>query len=369
VNSLSILHVDTGTDWRGGQAQVLSLMEGLALAGHRQCLAAPNGPLAERARRVGLPVAEFTSRSDLDLLAAAALSAFARRLRPDIVHAHTARAHPACALAARLARSACVVSRRVLFTHADGSPRGLSLKYRLPVDLYLCVSRAIRDGLARAGVPEARLRVVHDGVDVPGTERAVEAARANGRSAALRARWGTDGLVGILAAFTPEKDHATFLDAARLVSARRPATRFVLSGEGPLRAALEARAEALGLEDAVALPGFVPDLPALLGALDVLVLCSRFEGLGTSVLLAQAARVPVVATRVGGVPESVEDGATGLLVPAGDPDALAGAILRTLSEREESEGRVRRARRSVEEFDVARLIARTEAAYREVVAG
>ncbi len=369
MSPLSILHVDTEPVWRGGQAQVRALLGGLAARGHRQVHAAPDGPRAASARALDLPTAAFAPRSDVDLIAALALTGLARRARPDVVHAHTARAHGMGVLAAKLSGAACVVSRRVLFGPAGRN--GRSLKYRLPVDRYLCVSHAIQDGLARAGVPERRLRVVRDGVEVSGTEESVRAARADGRSAALRAGWGADpggALVGILAALTREKDHATFLEAARMVRQRRPAVRFVASGEGPLRADLLARAQAAGAGGTVEFPGFVEDLPAFLGALDVLVLCSVFEGLGTSLLLAQAASIPVVATRVGGIVEAVEDGVTGLLVPARDPYALAGAILSTLEDAAAQGRRVDAARRTVEAFDMPRMIEHTEAAYRDLLA-
>lgn len=368
MNPAAILHVDTETTWRGGQAQVLSLLEGLAARGHPQLLVAPDGPLAERARSKRIPVRVLTPRSDIDPVALVRLAAFAKRFQPGIVHAHTGRAHALAALTARLCGARSVVSRRVLF-HANGAPK-LSLKYRLPVDRYLCVSRAIRDHLERGGVPGARLSVVYDGVDVAGMDRDAAGARASGQARSLRQTYGVpeDGrLVGILAALTPEKDHATFLAAAALVLPRFPGARFAVVGEGSLRGFLTARAGALGLGSSVHFPGFSGDLPTLLAALDVLVLCSTHEGLGTSLLLGQAASIPVIGTRAGGIPEVIEHGRTGLLVPPGDPAALADAIAATLEDRAAREARVREARTAVERFDVGVMVEKTREVYRTLL--
>jgi glycosyltransferase involved in cell wall biosynthesis len=152
------------------------------------------------------------------------------------------------------------------------------------------------------------------------------------------------------------------------VLARRPDVRFVAAGEGPTRTDVAAQVAALGLGDSFLLPGFLDDVPAVLGALDLFVLSSYLEGLGTSVLDAQAARVPVVATNVGGVPEMIEDGVNGRLVPPRDPAALAAAILEALDDPQRTRARAAKARASVCAFDLTRTIERTEALYRELLA-
>jgi glycosyltransferase involved in cell wall biosynthesis len=169
-------------------------------------------------------------------------------------------------------------------------------------------------------------------------------------------------LVGMIAALAPHKDHATLVEAARRV----PGAWFVAAGTGPTAEAVRAQVAQAGLAERFLLPGFVDDVPALLGALDVFVLSSYLEGLGTSVLDAQAAGVPVVATRVGGVPEMIEDGRNGWLVPARDPAALADALADALARPDEGRRRAAAARETVRAFDRARTIEQTAALYREL---
>jgi len=364
---LRILHVDTAPTWRGGQAQILGLVRGLLARGHEQWLAAPDGPLAEKVAELGIPTRRFAPSSDLDLVAAFGLATYARRVQPQVVHLHSARAHATGLLAAGTAKAKSVVARRVDFEVAR-SPLS-ALKYRLPVDRFVTVSRGIADVLVRGGIPPSRIAVIHSGIDIDAVVSRVETARKGGAAEAMRRRLGAQGpLVGAIAALAPHKDHRTLVDAARLVLEERPDVRFVAAGAGPTEAAVRAQVEQLGLGEAFLLPGFVDDVPALLGALDVFVLSSYLEGLGTSVLDAQAAGVPVVATGVGGVPEMIEDGVNGRLVPPRDPRALADAILETLADPAAAQARAAKARVTVREFGLTRTIEKTEALYAELLA-
>ena len=364
---LRVLHVDSAHDWRGGQAQIRALIEGLARRGHTQWLAAPEGPLAQHVRALGVEDFRFAPRSDLDLGAALALAARAKSLAPDVVHLHSARAHATGWWAARRANAACVVARRVDFAVATNA---LSvLKYRLPVDAFVTVSQGIADVLHAAGIPAAKVRVIHSGIAVEAMAHAVDQARGERRGESLRTAWGVPAgapLVGMIAALAPHKDHVTFLDAARGVLALRPDAWFVCAGDGPSRDAVRAEAESPDLAGRVKLPGFVDDVPAVLAALDVFVLSSYLEGLGTSVLDAQAAGVPVVATWVGGIPEMIEPEVTGLLVPPRDPAALAAGIVRVLDEPGTARMRAGQARSTVQAFDIERTIDATEALYLEL---
>ncbi len=139
-------------------------------------------------------------------------------------------------------------------------------------------------------------------------------------------------IVGNIAALVPHKDHGTLVRAAKFVAAKRGDIAFVIIGEGELHAdLLRLRAE-LGLESSVFFAGFIPEAQCLLPAFDVFAMSSCMEGLGTIVLDANQAGVPVVATAGGGLPETVNDNQTGLLVPVGDAEALANGILRLLSD-------------------------------------
>jgi len=347
---------------------VLGLVQGLGARGHEQWLAAPDGPLASKVAALGVPTRRFAPAGDLDLVAAVRLAEYARRIRPLIVHLHSARAHATGLLAARACGAKSVVARRVDFEVGRGPLS--ALKYRLPVDRFVTVSRGIAEVLARGGIPEAKVTVIHSGIEVDAVAARVAAARSEGRSQAMRAALGVpEGapLVGAIAALAPHKDHRTLVAAAAIVLAKRPKARFVAAGDGPTAQAVRDQVGALGLDHAFRLPGFVDDVPALLGALDLFVLSSYLEGLGTSVLDAQAAGVPVVATGVGGVPEMITDCVNGRLVPPRDPAALADAILEALDDPETARARAEKARETVRAFDLARTIERTEALYRELL--
>ena len=234
----------------------------------------------------------WRARGDWDLLAAAKATQALRAAGVRVAHCHDARSHALGVPAARLAGvPAVVVSRRVSFP--VGTNPLSALKYRLPVDRYLCVSRGVTERLRVAGVPERRLSVVADGFELQEPLVTIDLRGLLGLPAETP-------LVGTVAALTPEKGHADLLEAAAyLVSASSPA-HFVWLGEGECRWTLLRRRAELNLESRVHLLGYRADAQALLRQCTVFALPSLEEGLGTSLIEALALGVPVVATAVGG---------------------------------------------------------------------
>ena len=174
-------------------------------------------------------------------------------------------------------------------------------------------------------------------------------------------------VVGTVAMLTDHKDHATLLSAAADVAARVPNAHFVIVGDGERRAALQAQASELGLLGRVVFTGFRQDLDRLIPAFDVFCLSSKMEGLGTSLLDAMCFARPVVATAAGGIPEAVEDGVTGRVVPIQDPEALAAALVGVLHDPEGRERLGRAGRGRFESrFSDTRMVEATLAVYDEL---
>ena len=198
------------------------------------------------------------------------------------------------------------------------------------------------------------------------------APRGHEARVAARRELGIDEtvpLMGNVANLTPKKDHAGLLAAFELIRQRIPDAVLLLIGSGPLEAELKAEVRSRSLAGGVRFLGSRGDVPALLPALDVFVLSSRFEGLPISLLEAMAAEVVCVTTRVGGIPEAITDGVEGRLVPPSDPPALADALVEVLSDPERRAALASMGRqRVVAEFSIGRAVERTEELYTQLLA-
>ena len=320
--ALAVLHVDPERGLGGGERQVLGLVQHLRDAGIRQTVAAhPAGRLAPLAAALGVATVPLAIRNHLDVLAARRLSGLLARERYDILHFHTARAHAMAAFVGGAPGVSRVVTRRMDYPLRGGwYTRRL---YNHEVQAVVAISDGVRAMLIESGVEAARITVVPSGVEA---ERFVPAA---GARAAARVRHATPDdacVVAVVGALETRKGHDVLLAAlARLDAA--PVVAWC-AGEGGARAALEARAAALGLADRVRFLGRVDDVATLLAGADLFVMPSRHEGLGVAALEAMAASLPVIASRVGGLPEAIVDGESGILVPPDDAAALAHAIAR-----------------------------------------
>ena len=328
------LQIDTARSWRGGQNQVLLTARGLRAAGHRVVVVAH--PEGELRKRLGseIEVVALAPRSEIDLPAAWRLARVIRDLQPDLIHAHdphgVAAAAAALSFGAGSRRPKLVAARRVDF-HLKGNSFS-RWKYR-QVDLFITSSDAIRTMLIADGVPPARAVTVHEGVDIDRIERT--------EPANVREEYWFPAhslVVGNIAALVPHKGQKYLIDAAAMVVAAMAHARFVILGEGELRGALEHQIKQLHLGQHVVLAGFRTDILAQLKALDLFVMSSVTEGLGTSLLDAMAAARPIVATRAGGIPEVMAEGETGLLVPPRDGRSLADAILALLRDDDRRRG-------------------------------
>jgi glycosyltransferase involved in cell wall biosynthesis len=301
---------------------------GLGAKGHDIVVVCqPCSEMEARAREQGLPVALVTMRSQVDLLAVFRLRRVFGRVAADVVHLHGSRSHALGGLAARRARVPVVVAHK----RTISAPRAgylTHLRYECWVDRVICVSDAVSQATLQSGVRPEKLLVIHDSVDVDrfapdGDKRSAKRALGYGPDDLLVAQVGQ--LCGI-------KGQQVLLAAAARARRSCPRARFVFCGEGPAEAEIRSQAWALGLAEAVKLLGFREDVRPVLAAADVVAMPSFQEGLGVAVLEAMAMGVPVVASRVGGLPEAVPDGETGLLVPPGDERELAEALLRLLAD-------------------------------------
>jgi len=320
------LHIDTARTWRGGQNQALLTVLGLRGLGHRTVLVAhPQGELRRRAAE-GLDLIGLAPRSELDLAAAWRLARVLKQIEPEVVHAHdphgVAVAAAAIGFGGLAVKPTLVASRRVDFALKMNALS--QWKYR-QVAAFLCASEAIRQILIAQGIPRERALTIHEGIDLAHVDAAPPVS-------VREAFWLPTNapVVGCVGALVDHKGHRYLVHAAADIVRAVPEARIVILGEGDLRDELSRLIHELGLERHVLLPGFRPDVLSLLKAVDVFVMPSITEGLGTSILDAMACRKAVVASAVGGIPEVVEDGRTGLLVAPRDASALGTAIVRLL---------------------------------------
>jgi glycosyltransferase involved in cell wall biosynthesis len=358
------LHIDTARTWRGGQNQVLLTVNGLREIGHRAALVAhPDGELRRRAAE-GLELVPLAPRTEMDLSAAWRLARVLKRLQPAVVHAHDAHGVAMASLALSLGGTgaqgpALVASRRVDFHLRQNS---FSRWKHRQVDCFICASEAIRQMLVADGVPPDRTVTVHEGIDL---DHARSAPMVNVHEAFWLPHRAP--VVGNVAALVPHKGQRHLIEAAHLVIQQMPDVRFLILGEGELREALERHVREHHLEKHVFLPGFRTDVLGCMKSFDLFVMSSVTEGLGTALLDAMACGKAIVATRTGGIPEVVEDGETGRLVPPRDHAAMAQAILAVLAD-DEQRRRMGEAglARVQKRFTVERMVAETAAVYARV---
>ena len=308
-----------------------------------------------------------------DLRAFVGLYRLMREFRPEVVHTHTAKAGLMGRLAARAAGVPVVVHtfhghvlRGYFGPVVTAFYRVLERRLAALSDVLVAVSEAVKQDLVSLGVAdEAKIRVIPLGLDLEPLAGALPRG-------SLRAEAGFDAaapLVGVVGRLAPIKDVDTFLHAALRVRERAPGARFSLVGDGEERGRLEAAAARLGLGRDVFFHGWRRDMAPVYGDLDVVVNSSRNEGTPVALIEALAAARPVVATRVGGTPDLLADGARGVLVPPGDPEALADAIVESLARREGALARARAGQAYVlAHHSSRRLIDDIDALYRELLA-
>lgn len=334
--------------------------------GNMMALAAEKNVACEAMAGLGREIAPLQ-----DLRALAGLFRLVRAWRPHVVHTHTAKAGLLGRLAARAAGVPTVVHTfhghvlRGYFSPAKTALfRRLETRLAASADALVAVSESVKQDLVGLGIarPE-KIRVVPLGLDL--AHLAAELPRGALRREARVPEAAP--LVGMVGRLVPIKDVPTFLRAARLVRAQRADARFALVGDGEERAGLEALGRELGLDDAVTFFGWRRDLAAVYGDLDVVVNASRNEGTPVALIEALAAGRPVVATRVGGTPDLLGAGERGLLVPPGDPEALARAVLETLDQSEAARRRASAGREHVlARHSADRLVRDVDALYREL---
>ncbi|HJQ38105.1 MAG TPA: glycosyltransferase [Thermoanaerobaculia bacterium] len=281
----------------------------------------------------------------------------------DIVHTHMLHATILGQGAAAAARAPVrIVTRHYTDGHLSRARRTADRIATRSATIVIAVSQAVRQNLLDAGVADRRIRVIHNGVDLA----ALDAATVDG-TLPWPEEWRDALLIACTGNFIAYKGHRVLLHAFQQIVRNRPDARLVLIGEGPEREALQQLANTLGIAQYVVMPGSREDVPALLRHCRLYVQPSLVESFGIAAAEAMASRLPVVAARVGGLPELVDD-QSGVLVPPGDADALAKAVLALAADpsRACELGNAGRAR--VEsEFTLQRHVARTAAVYEEAV--
>jgi glycosyltransferase involved in cell wall biosynthesis len=367
--TLRVIGVDPELDFAGGESQVLGLTLELRREGHRaELLCDPRGALWRRAGEAGVVCHPLAIRNAVDLGAGLRLRRFLRRAHCDVVHFHTSRAHALAPFAQGLA-GALIVTRRM-----DYRPNRLFAPYlyNRAVDAVAAISGGVADSLAAAGVARDRIAIVPSGVDTERFRPPSDSERAAAR-AWLEIR-DDQIAIGTVGALEARKGHRTLIEAIANQTRGRsrpagPALRCFIAGDGPLKEDLAAAIRSHAPGDQVRLLGAVDDPRRLLHALDIFAFPSRQEGLGVALLEAMASGLPVVASRVGGIGDAVEDRRTGLLVAPDDVAQLRDGIVRLAAEpaTRETFGTAAR-RRSVESFSLPAMARATLALYRVCLA-
>ena len=335
---IRILHLGTELSWRGGENQMRLLIEGLQSKVETQIAATPRKSVAFLEKRWACPTFDLASGSPYDPRNVWKLVRLIRKNRIQILDAHTAKAHTlALNVAPFVPDLKIVVHRRV-----DNVPKSQALtrrKYLHPrVNVFTAISRFIGQVLIDYGVNSNKVKIARSAVSA----KAYEGLERSTCQAYWRQKLNLPAnhvLIGNASALSPQKGYETLLQAAAVLKTKTPDFSILIAGDGGSRASLEKMSLQLKLEDHVHFVGFLKDVPQFLKSLDILAVPSNNEGLGTILLDGLLAGCSVVASRVGGIPEIIQNHQTGLLIEPGDFNKLA-EHLESLIQQPELRGRL-----------------------------
>lgn len=353
---MKVLHIISSGGMYGAEAVILNLSRMLAEQGHSSVIgvfansANPNLQLRDAAAKEGFDTRLIPCKGQMDAGTIAAIRSLAAETGADAVHAHGYKADIYSYLALRQCGVPLISTCHTwydtdLLVTLYGRLDRLVLRGFARV---VAVSDEVKQRLLNAGVREERICLVRNGIDL----RPFAAAKRSLRDGVA------DGslLIGLVGRLAWEKGVDLYFAAAARALKTFPEAKFVAVGEGPDREKLELLLEKLQIRDSVSLLGRRDDMPAVYASLDLMVLSSRQEGLPMAVLEGMASSLPLVATAVGEVPNVVEDGVTGLVVPAEDVDRLTIAIEDLLCDAEKRKRFGAAARRRIEEeFSAERM--------------
>ncbi|MEQ9439520.1 MAG: glycosyltransferase family 4 protein [Cyclobacteriaceae bacterium] len=324
---MKILHLSSEASWRGGEQQMAYLIAELQQQGIQPMVACRTGSaFADYCQQQSWKHEPLSFRNSFDIKTALAIKRICTREKIDLVHIHSGKSHGIAVLAAALGnRIPLVLSRRVDFPVRQN--RLTRWKYNHPqIKKIVCVSQAI-EKIVRSGIERPdRCVTVHSGID---------ATRFKAPSGYLRKRFALSPdtlLIGNTSALADHKDYFTFVDTAEIVLAQQPNVRFIIMGDGPEKEVIQNYIAQKKLQDRVLMTGFLTNIEKVLPELDIFLMTSQTEGLGTSILDAFACRIPVVATDAGGIPEMVKHEKTGLLAPIKSSEKLAVQLLRLINQ-------------------------------------
>ena len=354
----------------GAEAVILNLSCTLNEGPHRSMLGVfsnssnPNLQLHENATKEGIESYLIPCNGQIDRKAITSIRELVQRTGADVVHAHGYKADIYAFFALR-ASGVSLVSTCHNWLDNDRKTFFYGVLDRWILRGYarvVAVSEDVRQRLLKSGVKANQVSIIRNGIDLRPFDRA---------SAVVRHELGWDAyrIVGLVGRLSLEKGVDIFLHAAARVFAHCPDTKFVVAGDGPDRAALDTLIDKLGIRDHVRMLGRCDHMPELYASLDIMVSASRQEGLPIAVLEGMASRLPLVATAVGEVPTVIQNGRTGVLVPAEDPELLAAAIIELLRNPAKREQLGSAARQLVEdEFSAERMTADYLRVYEDAIA-
>lgn len=333
MKSPHVLHLVDSLNIGGTEGKLVDLIAGLLEREYRVSVGyCTPGPWAEKLKAMGVDVIRLPHRGRVDPALLYRTFRLIRNDLPQIVHTHLFKSDLHGRLAARLAGVPVVIGG---LHNSDpwAKNRLLGLIYGATArftDRLIAVSEEVRQyHILYTNVSSEKIVTIENGVDVSRFRNQHE----NGQKVRTQLDIDPGAIVfGTVGRLKPQKDHATFLQAAREILDHNPSVRFIVVGDGPLRSELNAQARQLGLLPAMIFAGIRTDIPSVLSALDVFVLSSRWEGLPNAILEAMAAARPVVATDVSGIQGVLTSGENGLLVSPGDSSALAKACLKLASD-------------------------------------
>jgi len=323
MKDLRILHISTAKSWRGGEQQLAYLLEELSKQCHNFVCCAAGSEMQTHCEEHGYSHLAAKKRFSVDPGFALAIKQYCDQQQIQLIHTHDSHAHSLAIIADSLFGNVLplVVSRRVDFP----IQKSLFSQYKYnhsSVKRILCVSDEIKRITAEGLKDPEKLQTVYSGVDLNkfGSDR----GKLRGD---LQLAKGTF-LIGNTSALADHKDYFTFIDAAEKALKVDPSLCFLIIGKGPMQDEIASYLRLKALGDQVRMIGFRTDIHEILAELDLFMITSKTEGLGTSIIDAFAAGVPVLATEAGGIPELVSHEVSGILCEVGDSKALAEQLIR-----------------------------------------